>query len=77
METFEITGHSGKSMLLIGEKLQNATKYVPAKDVVIVTDHNIWNTYHREFPPWRVIKIGTGESIKTETGVYPLSIAAE
>ena len=65
METLEISGHTGQSMLLIGEKLQSLVRYVPAPNAVIITDHNVWNVYHSEFPPWKVIKIGTGESIKT------------
>ena len=71
METFEISGHTGRSMLLIGETLQNMVKYVPVPNAVIITDHNVWNAYHSEFPPLKVIKIGTGESIKTlDTAEY-------
>lgn len=71
METYKIEGSTGKSVLLIGEALQNLAKHVPMKDAVIITDHNIWNTYHGEVPDWPVIKIESGESVKSlDTAEY-------
>ena len=71
MKTFKIKGATGESTLLIGEKLQHLTRYVPTDNAVIITDTNVWNAYQNHFPPWSVIKIGTGETEKTlDTAKY-------
>jgi len=65
METYNISGRLGDSRLLIGEKLENVATYAPAKGAVIITDTAVWDAYQHAFPDWHVIKIGTGESVKT------------
>ncbi len=65
METFKIAGLTGESSLLLGETLQNVTKYVPTESAIIITDTTVSSVYHDSFPPWKVIRIGTGESVKT------------
>jgi 3-dehydroquinate synthase len=65
METIKIKGQTGESSVLLGETLHNAAKYAPTRKTIIITDTHVWNAYHDAFPPGKVIKIGTGESIKT------------
>jgi 3-dehydroquinate synthase len=51
----------------VGESLQNLQKYVTSKKSAIITDNNLYDLYHKHFPQWDIIKIGTGEKIKTMT----------
>jgi 3-dehydroquinate synthase len=64
MKTLEIHGSTGDSTIRIGEKLQNLGKYIPAENVVIITDVNVKRFYENNFPPHPVITIQTGEKIK-------------
>jgi len=59
-----IRGASGNSTLLIGERIQNLKKYIPAGKVVVITDTNVHRLYQKNFPSCNVITIGTGEKIK-------------
>lgn len=65
MKTYRIKGNTGESILLIGEGIGNIQKYVPTDRGIIVTDGNVEKLYRQKFPPWPVIRIGTGESAKT------------
>ena len=65
MKTIEIKGSGNNSTILIGEKLQNLEKYIPAKSMMVITDTNVWDIYHDKIPDCHVIKIGTGEKEKT------------
>jgi 3-dehydroquinate synthase len=65
VKVLEIHGHSGDSKILIGERLGNLKAYVPAENVVIITDANIRRYYSKDLPPWKLIEIGIGEKIKT------------
>jgi 3-dehydroquinate synthase len=60
MDTFEIVGTTGKSTLLIGEKLENLSTHLPEKQVVIITDATVRNLYENRFPKGRIIEIGHG-----------------
>ena len=64
MKTVLIRGASGDSTLLIGERIQNLKKYIPAGKVVVITDTNVHRLYQKNFPSCNVITIGTGEKIK-------------
>jgi 3-dehydroquinate synthase len=64
MKTFEIHGSTGDSTIRVGEKFQNLEKYIPAENVVIITDVNVRHFYQNDFPPHPVITIQTGEKIK-------------
>jgi len=64
VKVVEIHGRTGDSTILIGERLQNLTKYIPPEKSVIITDTNVWQHYHESFPPGEIINIGTGEQIK-------------
>ncbi len=64
MRTLEVKGITGNSRVLIGEKLENLENYIPVEKSIIITDTNVSQIYQKEFPPCRVIEIGTGEKIK-------------
>ncbi len=63
MYKININGNN-KSEILIGEKLENLKNYLPDKNVVIITDSNVFGLYSGDFPKFPVIKIGFGENIK-------------
>ena len=65
MQKLEIQGIGRNSQILIGEELQNLSRYLPTDNVIIITDQNVQAFYKKEFPPCKVITIGSGESIKT------------
>lgn len=65
MRTLKVHGSMGESDIMIGEKLCNLQKHVSAEKTVIITDTNVNRLYGKDFPPWDVIEIGTGEKIKT------------
>ncbi len=65
MNTLEIHGGTGKSTLLVGEKLGNLGAYLPPSQTVIITDGNVRHLYGDQFPESRIIEIGMGEGIKT------------
>jgi 3-dehydroquinate synthase len=65
MKQFEISGSTGESKILIGETLRNLKNYLPDDRYVVITDDNVWNRYADAFPSAPVIRIGTGESVKT------------
>ncbi len=64
MKTLEIHGSTNSSTIRVGEKLQNLSNYIPAENVIIITDVNVKRFYHNNFPPYPVITIQTGEKIK-------------
>ena len=64
MQKITIKGKT-KSEILIGESFANTSKYLPKDNVIIITDDNLFKHYSNEFPDFPVIKIGTGEQIKT------------
>ncbi|MBN2062456.1 MAG: 3-dehydroquinate synthase [Deltaproteobacteria bacterium] len=64
MKTLNIQGRTGNSIILIGETLHSLRKYVRAENAVIITDGNVLKYYGDQFPPYKVIEIGTGERIK-------------
>ena len=64
MHKLTVTGQVNSSALLIGERLQNVSRYVKAKDVVVITDTIVDQLYHDRFPAGEVIIIETGEEVK-------------
>ena len=56
---------SGRSRVLIGEKIQNLYKYIPEEKRIIITDINVNKLYSRHSPSSPIIEIGTGEKIKS------------
>ena len=65
MNTLEIQGGTGKSTLLIGEKLENIAAYLPPSKTVTITDTNVRRLYGNRFPESPLIEIGMGEKNKT------------
>jgi 3-dehydroquinate synthase len=64
MKTLEIHGSTGDSFIHVGESLRNLGKYIPSKNVVLITDKNVKQFYDNDFPPHPAITIATGEKIK-------------
>ena len=64
MKVVKITGNTGDSNILIGEKLERLEKYVPLEKAFIITDSNVRQLYENQFPEYEIIEIGTGEKIK-------------
>jgi 3-dehydroquinate synthase len=59
-----ITTESAKSIVKIGESINNINNYVSIKNMVIITDENVNRLYSQSFMKYRTIVIGTGEEIK-------------
>jgi 3-dehydroquinate synthase len=64
MQKLTIKGKTD-SEIIIDEDFNNLSKYLPSKNVIIITDDNLYNFYSKSFPDFPVIKIGVGEQIKT------------
>jgi 3-dehydroquinate synthase len=65
MKTVKLNTHTGKSNILIGERLENLKQYLPVTMPIIITDTNVEKHWGHHFPPGAVITIDTGEEIKT------------
>ena len=65
MKNLEISGTTGKSTLLVGEKLENLSTYLPMSRTVIITDATVRHLYEDRFPKGKIIEIGMGEEKKT------------
>ena len=71
MKTLHIQGKTGKSTLLVGERLQQLDAYISGRPAVIITDQHLLDLYGKDFPRCPVIAIGSGEAIKTlETATH-------
>lgn len=71
MKKLDIFGRSGQSTILVGERLERLSTYIPSKDVILITDENVARLYRGAFPDAPVITIGMGEQIKTlDTAAY-------
>jgi 3-dehydroquinate synthase len=73
MRSVKLDTPIGKSVILIGERLENLKKYLPVKMPIIITDTNVQKNWGHYFPPGAVITIDTGEEIKsldTVGGIY-------
>jgi 3-dehydroquinate synthase len=64
MKSIEIKGSAGTSKIQVGERFKHLSAYLPAGQVILLTDSNIRRYYPLEFSPEAVIEIGTGEKIK-------------
>ena len=65
MKTISISGQTGESKIIIGERIGNLSTYLPETRVVVITDTQVAGHYGRQFPDAEVITIGCGEAIKT------------
>jgi 3-dehydroquinate synthase len=55
---------SQNSEIFAGETWINVSKFLPANNVVIITDENVHKIYGGDFPPFPVIAIAPGEESK-------------
>jgi len=65
MKEIEVHGGTDRSIIRIGERLENIKRYLPVDHPIIITDGNLWRLYGEIFPPGDIIRIGTGEGVKT------------
>jgi len=65
VKKIEISGHNGRSRILVGERLKNLSSYLPQKRTIIITDDPVAGFYQPDFPAAEIIRIGTGEGSKT------------
>jgi len=65
MKSVLIHGKANDSLVMIGESIKNLTEYLSGSEAIIITDVNVHRHYHDLFPTDKVIRIGTGEGIKT------------
>jgi 3-dehydroquinate synthase len=65
MKSVNLATPIGKSIVRIGERVENLKKYLPVEKPVIVTDTNVQRYWGDYFPSGAVIAIDTGEEIKT------------
>jgi len=65
MKSVELNTPIGNSVVLIGERLANIDRYLPAEKPIIITDTNVQKHWGDYFPAGDVIAIGTGEAVKT------------
>lgn len=81
MKQLEISGKTGKSTIMVGEKLANLSQYIPPSEkVVVITDTHVGKLYQRQFPRGETIRIGTGEAVKnlnTVQQIYEQLVALE
>ena len=70
MKVVNIKSHPRDSVIMIGERLDNLGKYIPAGRPIIITDTNVLACWGKHFPHGDVITIGTGEKIKTFDTVH-------
>ncbi len=64
MDIFEIHGQTGTSKILVGESLQNLTRYLPRTKCILITDPYVKNHYNHLFPDARLIEVESGEHAK-------------
>jgi 3-dehydroquinate synthase len=65
MHTIHVEGQTGRSTLMIGERLAHLKQYLPDGRTVIITDEVVAAHYRHLFPEADVITIGCGEVNKT------------
>jgi 3-dehydroquinate synthase len=65
MKIYRISGTTGTSTILIGERLQNMTAHLPNQKPIIITDGNVGRLYAEKFPPAPVITLEPGELSKS------------
>ncbi len=74
MESILVHGRHGPSRILVGERLENVSAYLPeGKQVVVVTDGTVRRICGNRLPPAEVVTIGEGEgekTLETVAGIY-------
>jgi len=81
MQTFPITTATGRSIICVGERLENLRRYLPHDRLVVITDDNVRRHYESAFPAAApVISVGVGEAAKSLANVeriYEALLAGE
>jgi 3-dehydroquinate synthase len=62
VRVLEIHGVTGDSKIIVGGHLSNLS--IPTRDAFIITDTTVRHYYQKDFPPFQVIEIPTGENTK-------------
>ncbi|MEA3445775.1 MAG: 3-dehydroquinate synthase [Bacteroidota bacterium] len=73
MQKFIIEGKNNQSQILIGEKIGNLNKYLPAGKVIVITDANLMKHYSSLFTDFITIVIRPGEinkNLSTIESIY-------
>ena len=65
MDQIIIDAPTGRSTIMVGERLDHLYRYLPEGRTIIITDEKVRALYQGRFPPVDVITIGCGEKIKT------------
>jgi 3-dehydroquinate synthase len=65
MRQLQLEGHNGKSIIAVGESLDNLAANMGGTRGIIVTDNVVKGLYGHRFPPFPMIEIGQGEESKT------------
>lgn len=72
MQTLEIEGRTGRSRILVGERLQHLARYLPPGKVIVITDQHVQAHYGAAMPTGEVVAIGSGEKVKSMATVEHL-----
>lgn len=64
MKEIAIETASGRSRIILGGHLNDILRYIPKRNVIIITDENVHDHYAGRFPPFPVVQVGTGEKNK-------------
>jgi 3-dehydroquinate synthase len=64
LEKIIINTSGFQSQVLAGERWENAKGFLPEKDLVIITDDNVYHLYGEKFPAFPVLSITPGEDSK-------------
>jgi 3-dehydroquinate synthase len=64
LKEIKITTEHAKSIVKIGEPINNIGKYAPIENTVVITDKNVYELYSSFFKGYQTIVIGAGEEIK-------------
>lgn len=65
MKMIKIQSNDKISRILIGERLENLSRLIPAGQAVVITDTNVSHYYGSKFIDAEIITIGTEEKVKT------------
>jgi 3-dehydroquinate synthase len=65
MHEIVVDGNTGRSRIMVGERLDNVSAYLPGGHTIVITDENVGRLYQNRFPAADTITIGCGEKHKT------------
>jgi 3-dehydroquinate synthase len=65
MHEIIVEGQTGRSRIMVGERLANVSRHLPGGRTIMVTDEHVGPLYSDQFPEGDIITIGCGETHKT------------